>query len=107
MSSALLEPHKAADILFFEAEAADGFLSLLNTKRVFDETHWQRLWMAVASLFHHENGELNTWQAYDLARIVGAIQYHSQSLIGRQYDSLDEFESRVLEAYAFLQDVLE
>jgi hypothetical protein len=107
MSSALLEPQIAADILFYEAEAADGFLSMLISERVFSESHWQRLWTAVASLFHHNNGGLDTWETYDLAQIVNAIQRHGQTLVGRKYDSLDEFELRVLEANAFLHDILD
>jgi hypothetical protein len=100
-----LGPQEAADILFFEAEASEGFLSSLESERVFDNVHWQQLWDAVASLISHHNGMLGTWATYDLLRVVDAVRKHGQDLVGRTYDSLDAFEERVLEANIFLNDV--
>ncbi|GEM_PF-3099749 len=100
-----MDSEEAADILFFEAEAANGFLSLFN-QRIFDEVHWQRLWQAVASLITHGSGTLDPWAAYDLARVIEAVQAAGQSLVGRTYDSLDGFEEKVLAANNFLNDVL-
>lgn len=98
---------EAANVLLYEAEAPDGFLNRLVADRVFEATGWQRLWTAVANLIQHRNGELSTWESYDLTRIVHAVQEAGRALVGRQYESLDAFESQVLEANSLLQDILE
>ncbi|NPV65523.1 MAG: hypothetical protein HPY64_00090 [Anaerolineae bacterium] len=105
MNSVDLEQQEAADILFFEAEGRGGFLDSLESRRIFDELHWQRLWQAVASLAHYTNGVLDIWAEYDLSRIIDAIQKHSLALVGRQYSSLDDFERHVLDAALFLQNI--
>ncbi len=105
MTFAEFSPQEAADILFFEAESPEGFLSTLESKRLFDDEHWQRLWDAVASLVSHNNGSLGSWATYDLLRVIDAIQEHGKALIGREYDSIDAFEERILEANTFLNDV--
>jgi len=105
MTSAVLEPQEAADILFFEAEGEGGFLHRLEAERVFDNLHWQRLWLAVASLVHHTNGALDVWAEYDLSRIIAAIQEHSRALVGRRYSTLDDFEKQILDAALFLQNI--
>ncbi len=106
MQANLPEPQKAADILLFEAEAAGGFLKRLTHHRDFDTAGWQRIWTAVASLLHHHN-ELDSWQSFDLSRIIMVIQQAGQALDGRTYNSLDEFEIQVLEANNMLGDLLE
>ncbi len=104
MISGVLDQQEAADILFYEAEGQGGFLDSLE-KRTFDDLHWQRLWLAVASLAHHTGGVLDIWAEYDLSRIIIAIQKRSLALVGRQYSSLDEFERRVLDATLLIQNM--
>ncbi|MBN2469332.1 MAG: hypothetical protein JXN59_01310, partial [Anaerolineae bacterium] len=82
-----------------------GFLNKLRSQRTFDDQHWQRLWSAVASLTHHNRGALDAWSAYDLAQIVVTVQALGQALRGRTIDSLDTFESEILEANLFLNDL--
>ena len=96
----------ASDRLFYEVEAPDGFLATLERDRAFDTEGWQRLWRAVASLIHHTNGDLDAWATYDLSRIVAAVQKRGQELIGRRFDSLDPFETAILDANIFINDVL-
>lgn len=107
MASKLPGIVEAADTLLYEAEAADGFLNRLLADRVFEAARWQRLWNAVASLVHHRNGELTTWESYDLTRIIRAVQDSGHGLVGRQYGSLDSFELQVLEANSLLQEILD
>lgn len=97
---------EASDQLFYEVEAPDGFLATLEHEQVFDTEGWQRLWQAVASLIHHANGDLDIWATYDLSRIVQAVQKRGQALVGRRFDSLDAFETAILDANIFLNDVL-
>lgn len=94
-------------MLLFEAEAAEGFLKRLIGEREFDPAGWQRIWTAVASLLHHHNGELDSWETFDLTRIIHVIQEAGQALNGRTYDSLDAFEVQILEANHMLGDLLE
>jgi hypothetical protein len=98
-------PQEAADILLYESEAPDGFLTRLESQRVFDTEGWQLLWQAVASLISHNNGTLDTWASYDLSRVIAAVQRHSQALIGRPYEELDEFDEHILAANSFLNEV--
>lgn len=107
MQPGLPEPQQATDMLLYEAEAADGFLKRLVHQREFDTAGWQRIWTAVASLLHHRNGELDSWETYDVTRIIGVIQQIGQALDGRAYNSLDDFEIQVLEANHMLGDMLE
>ena len=102
----VMGPEEASDRLFYEVEAPDGFLATLERDRVFDMEGWQRLWQAVASLIHHTNGDLDVWASYDLARLVTAVQSRGQKLVGRRFDSLDSFETAILDANIFLNDVL-
>ena len=94
-------------MLFYETEAASGFLHRLAIDHEFDTAGWQRIWTAVASLLHHHHGELDAWQSYDLTRIVTLVQYHGQTLVGRTYSSLTDFEMQILEANKMLQEMLE
>lgn len=95
---------EAADTLFFEAEAPDGFLVSLESQRVFDDAHWQRLWEAVASLIAVHNGDLDTWTNYDLMRIIDSVQAEGVKLTGRNYQQLNDFELQILEANVFIRD---
>lgn len=100
-----ITPQEAADILLFEAESTIGFLARLENQREFDTEGWQVLWQAVASLISSNNGSLDTWSSYDLARIVDSVQRIGQDLIGRPYEELDEFDEHILAANAFLNEV--
>ena len=106
MEQEVLGPEEASDQLFYEVEAPDGFLATLERRRDFDTAGWQRLWQAVASLIHHANGELDIWATYDLSRVVSAVQTRGHQLVGRRFDSLDPFETAILDANIFVNDVL-
>ncbi len=105
MTSEQIEPQEAADILLYESEARQGFLARLEVEHVFDAEGWQLLWQAVACLIAANNGTLDVWAAFDLSRIVEAVQKHGQVLIGRPYEELDEFDEHILAANAFLNEV--
>ncbi|GAB4571281.1 MAG: hypothetical protein Kow0077_07590 [Anaerolineae bacterium] len=106
MVTAPFDPQEASDILFFESEAPEGFLHQLKAARRFDVEHWQRLWQAVASLIEHQNGQLDQWEAFDLTRIVLAVQKRGAELAERHESTLDEFERLILEANTFLRGIL-
>ena len=105
MHTDLIARDRAADTLFYAAEAPDGFLTTLVQERVFKAADWQTMWDAVASLIQHDNGMLDNWAAYDLSRIIGTVQALSHELVGRSYDSLDNFEERILEASLFIAEI--
>ncbi len=97
---------EAADIIFFEVESPDGFLARLEREQVFDAEHWQRLWEAVARLVTYNNGVLDVWSSYDLARVIETVQALGQTLVGRSYSSLSAFEVQILEANMFIAEML-
>lgn len=94
-------------MLLYESEAAGGFLKRLVHERDFDTAGWQRIWTAVASLLHHHNGELDSWETFDLTRVIRSVQLAGQALRGRAYNSLDDFEVQILEANKMLDNMLE
>jgi hypothetical protein len=106
MHTDLIARDRAADTLFYAAEAPDGFLTKLMQERVFKAEDWQTMWDAVASLIQHDNGMLDNWAAYDLSRIIGAVQALSHDLVGRSYDSLNDFEEHILEANLFISEIM-
>lgn len=94
-----------ADILLFEVASPDGFLSRFKN-REFDEEHWQRLWTAVARLLNHNLGQLDPWASHDLAELIETIHRTGYQLVGRNVDSLDEYERSVLSAIEFVNSAL-
>lgn len=97
-------PEEAADIVFYEVEAPDGFLHRLE-ERVFAHGNWQRFWQAVATLLTESHGTLDVWASYDVSRMITAVQVRGDHLAGHAHDTLDEFEVHILAAYAFIDEL--
>lgn len=93
-------------VLLYESEAPDGFLVRLEAERVFDMDQWRTIWGAVGRLIADGNGSLDVWAQYDLTRIIASVQDQGMELVGRSFESLDEFERQVLTANLFIKEAL-